>query len=460
MTDAPDGEGIDPTAPSTAHPGRLTAGRHSRQRTGYWVVRVVAAALAVFVLLGVGLEWQIKNRAESGLQGRRVDALPPATTSQTLESTVATSLITGATPVPSTTAAAATTPSTTAVPTNQKAENILLLGSDTRSGTNAAIGVDASTAGVANSDVVMIAHISADRQHVTVLSIPRDTMIPAPTSCRQWNATTGVLSNQVYKPSPGERFHFNAGYSVGGPQCTVTEVQSLTGLHIDRYIGIDFVGFQAMVDALGGITVDICAPVVDTVLGTVVARAGVQQVTGIEALNLVRARDVVGDTSSDLARIRRQQIVLSSILRQVTAAGTLLNPGKLDGFLQAFVKNTVTDNVSIDDLVMLAGSLGNLSPGVVTFYTLPTYSSTITPGALEISEPAAANLFSALRSDLPLATDTPPPTTAATPRTSARSTATAAAPTTSATTSSRRSATSTIESVNAGTNQCAGPGNE
>ncbi len=302
----------------------------------------------------------------------------------------------------------------------------------------------------------MIAHISADRQHVTVLSIPRDTMIPAPTTCHLWNSTTGVVSSQIYQAQPGERFHFNAGYSVGGPRCTVTEVQSLTGLQIDRFIGIDFVGFQAMVDALDGITVDICAPVVDTVLGTVVPKAGVQKITGTQALNLVRARDVVGDTLSDLARIRRQQIVLSAILRQVTTAGTLLNPAKLDDFLQAFVKNTVTDNVTVDDLVMLAGSLGNLTPGIVNFYTLPTTDSTITPGALEVDTPAAQKIFAAMLADRPVTT-TSPTAVARTTAATRGSTRTTASPTDRASTAG---AASTVESVNAGIAQCAGPGNE
>ena len=201
----------------------------------------------------------------------------------------------------------------------------------------------------------MIAHISGDRQHVTVLSIPRDTMIDAPT-CKTWDAATGQLSENDYPVSEGDRWHINSAYSVGGPQCSVRAIQDLTGLKIDRVIGIDFAGFKNMVDALGGISVNVCGPIIDAELGAVVAAGGVQVIEGEQALSLVRARKVEGDTDSDLSRIRRQQIVLSAILQQVTSAGTLLNPAELDAFLQAFVPNTFTDNVTIDDLVTLAQS--------------------------------------------------------------------------------------------------------
>ncbi len=80
-------------------------------------------------------------------------------------------------------------------------------------------------------------------------------------------------------------------------------------------------------------------------------KAGTQTIYGFQALNLVRARHVIGDNASDLSRIRRQQVVLSAILRQVSSAGTLLDPSKLDRFLQAFTANTFTDNVSVSDLV-------------------------------------------------------------------------------------------------------------
>ena len=157
------------------------------------------------------------------------------------------------------------------------------------------------------------------------------------------------------------------------------------------------------------------------------AQGGVQAIGGQQALNLVRARKVQGDTDSDLARIRRQQIVLSSILQQVTSAGTLLNPAKLDAFLQAFVQNTFTDNVTIDDLVTLAQSFGTLDPSRVTFFTLPTVPSSSDPDALDVDEDKAQAVFDALVNDQPLPGEPAATETPSTPVTSAPSTAQSAA---------------------------------
>jgi LCP family protein required for cell wall assembly len=362
--------------------------------------RIAVALVAVIVLAATGWEWVIKSRADAGIISRSVQAIVTDDTN------------------------IATATGTVAPPGSYAPENILLLGSDTRSGDNGNEGnTDASTNdGVANSDTQMIAHISADRQHVTVLSIPRDTMIDAPT-CNEWDAATGQLSDSVYPVSPGDRWHINSAYSVGGPQCSVRAIQDLTGLKIDRVIGIDFAGFQNMVDALGGITVNACGPIIDAELNTVMAQGGVQVIGGQQALDLVRARKVQGDTDSDLARIRRQQIVLSSILQQVTSAGTLLNPATLDAFLQAFVQNTFTDNVTIDDLVTLAQSFGTLDPSRVTFFTLPTVPSSSDPDALDVDQDKAQAVFDALVNDQPLpgepaATETPSTPVAPSPSTS------------------------------------------
>lgn len=404
----------EPTAGSARSP-RSPAHRSHSAGHGMWIAgRIAIALVAVLVLTVTGWEWAIKSRADSGIAARSIDAIVSDDTN------IATATATG---------------TVTAPPGSYTAENILLLGSDTRAGAanSAAGGTDASTSdGVANSDSQMIAHISADRQHVTVLSIPRDTMIDAPT-CKTWDATTGQLSDNTYPVSPGDQWHINSAYSVGGPQCSVRAIQNLTGLRIDRVIGIDFAGFQNMVSALGGITVNVCGPIVDTVLGTVVAQGGVQRIEGDQALNLVRAREVIGDKDSDLARIRRQQIVLASILQQVTSAGTLLNPAKLDAFLQAFVENTFTDNVTIDDLVALAQSFGTLDPSRVTFFTLPTVPSTTTDGALDVNQDKAPAVFDALINDQPLpgepaATETPSTPTAPAPTSAAPDSATTVDP--------------------------------
>ncbi len=399
MTDEPrdptteNGPGDDPTTVTDPTPRHRAPEHHRLLIAG----RIAVALVAILVLTGTGWEWAIKSRADSGIISRSVQAIVSDDTN----------IVT-----------ATATPPPADSNTSYKPENILLLGSDTRVGAanTAAGGVDDSTSDdVANSDTQMIAHVSGDRQHVTVLSIPRDTMIDAPT-CKSWDAKTGKLSEENYPVQPGDRWHINSAYSVGGPQCSVRAIQDLTGLRIDRVIGIDFAGFQNMVDALGGVTVNVCGRIDDAELGVVVADGGVQKIKGDQALSLVRARKVKGDTDSDLARIRRQQIVLSAILQQVTSAGTLLNPVTLDAFLQAFVTNTFTDNVSIDDLVALAQSFGSLDPSRVTFFTLPTVPSASNPDALDVDETKAPAVFDALTNDRRLPGE---PSTAETPAASA-----------------------------------------
>ena len=117
--------------------------------------------------------------------------------------------------------------------------------------------------------------------------------------------------------------------------------------------------------------------------------------------------------------------MLASILQQVTSAGTLLNPAKLDAFLQAFVENTFTDNVTIDDLVALAQSFGTLDPSRVTFFTLPTVPSTTEDGALDVDEDKAAAVFDALINDQPLPGEPAATQAASTPETPAPTSAAA-----------------------------------
>lgn len=382
-------EAEPPAHADRPHRGWLAAGRS------------LVAVLAVLLLVASGTEWVIKMRADAALAAGSVSALEPQ------DSNISPPVTEG--PGPSSQDVAAPV-----IPKSYQAENTLILGSDSRmSAADQKLGGKDDSPG--GSDVVMIAHLSADRSHITIVSIPRDTYIEAP-SCKAWDHETGKQLDQDYT-TPYSMWRINATYAAGGPPCTVKAVQQLTGLKIDRVIIIDFAGFKAMVDALGGIDVNVCAPIIDSNLGTVIKRAGEQHINGKQALRLVRARHVEGDTTSDLARIRRQQKVLSTILRQVTSAGVLLNPVKLDAVLQAFVRNVQSDNVTMDSLLDIAQSLGNLDPKRVTFFTLPTVPDSNGVG-LHPTENSDL-IWRALRADKPLpgeVTDTPS-TTATTPMT-------------------------------------------
>ena len=412
--------GTEPAGAGRTPPPHGPGGRppaHAGGPQHGWLIagRSLVAMVAVLLLLATGTEWVIKARADAVLADRDVSAIVPDDTN------ISTPTVT---PTGPGAAGGNQDPNADGTAKPFQAENILLMGSDTR-----ASQADRKLGGggtiTMQSDVLMIAHLSADRSHVTVVSIPRDLWVTAPT-CKAWDYQTNTLSDKDYV-NQYSQWRITNAYSVGGPQCTVRAVQQLTGLRINRVIIIDFSGFKSMVDALGGITIDACRPIIDGNLGTVLASGGSQHINGTQALNLVRAREVRGDTESDLARIRRQQKVLSTLLRQATSAGVLLNPAKLNSLLQAFVHNVQTDNVTLDDLLNIAQSLGNLDPRRVTFYTLPTHAE---GGGLQMT-PAGPLIWNALVNDRPLPGEvtTPPVRISSSTGAPAGSTSSGSAPT-------------------------------
>ncbi len=382
--------------------GATTAPRHRHPWFNYsW--HIVIAVFSVFVLLVTGIYWNIVRVGNAGLNAGEVDAGIGGGNSYI---TVQPSTSTGTT-------------STGPAPMYDP-ENFLLVGSDTRSGANNIDGGEADLVGVANTDSMMLLHISGDRQHIYAVSLPRDMWAPN-VPCERYNQETDTYSGTADGANLSKQ-HMNSFYGVGGPKCLVDAVENLTQLPIDHYIQIDFSGFQSMVDALGGVTVNACGPIIDETLQTILPTGGEQLINGAQALNLARARKVQGDPSSDLSRIHRQQLILSAILREVKSAGTLLDPGKLTDFVNAFTQNTSTANVSFQSLMDLAESIGNLDPALVNFYTMPTVpdpDDRTDRGSMYMDETAAAPLLNALRNDTPVPgtettpVDTPAPTTTA-----------------------------------------------
>src|SRR4051795_5719184 len=220
-----------------------------------------------------------------------------------------------------------------------KSENILLIGSDSRAFAGGAkFGGNVTGA---RSDTTILVHISADGKKAVLVSIPRDTYTKIPT-CR---TPGGKLSTPEWNK-------FNAAYSVGGPACTIATVEHLTHLRVDHFVEVNFLGFQRMVDALGGVNVCLSHAINDPLrtnpatgghIGSgLVVGAGHHTFKGKEGLAFVRARYAVGD-GSDLGRIKNQQVFISALIRKATSTRLLFNPLKLYHFLDAATKSIRTD---------------------------------------------------------------------------------------------------------------------
>ncbi len=258
-------------------------------------------------------------------------------------------------------------------------ENFLIVGLDSRAGDNANMGAgDTDDADGARSDTVMLVNIPANRKRVVAVSFPRDLAI-TPLQCEAWNPSTGKYGplydakTQTWGPKMiYTETKLNSAFAFGGPKCLVKEIQKLSGLSINRFMAVDFSGFAKMVDALGGVEVCSSTPLHDYELGTVLEQRGRQVLDGSTALNYVRARQVTTEINGDYGRIKRQQLFLSSLLRSLISADTLLDLNKLNNVVNMFISDTVVDNVKSKDLVQLGQSLQGMAAGHVTFVTVPT----------------------------------------------------------------------------------------
>ena len=292
-------------------------------------------------------------------------------------------------------------------------ENYLLVGSDSRAGTNGEVGAGGTAdAAGARSDTVMLAHVPADRGRVVVVSFPRDLEVNRP-ACAEWNNADATYGTTVAPPET--RAKLNSAYSVGGPKCLVQVIQQISGLKINHFVGVDFSGFEALVNQIGGVEVCTTRPLVDNELGTILPNAGTQLINGQTALSYVRARKVDAEGTGDYGRIKRQQRFLSSLLRKAMSTDVLFNFGKLSGFINGFTAATFGQNMNSDSLITLGQSLQGLSAGRVTFITVPTTGTregNEVPNLTEIT-----NVFHAIIDDTPLPGEQgsgPPATTSAT----------------------------------------------
>ena len=288
-------------------------------------------------------------------------------------------------------------------------ENFLIIGVDSRIGANGEMGAgDTSVAEGARSDTIMLVNIPANRKRVVAVSFPRDLAI-APMNCQAWDPETGKYGPVYDKTndewSDNERLttsKLNSAYALGGPKCLVKVIQKISGLAINRFMAVDFAGFSAMVDALGGVEVCSTTPLEDAELGTVLAEAGRQKLDGPTALNYVRARSITTEYNGDYGRIKRQQLFLSSLLRSMISTDTLFDLDKLDQVINTFIDDSFVDNVQTRDLVRLGQSLQGMNAGRITFVTVPTIGYADDEGNEQPRTEDIQALFDAIIDDKPL----------------------------------------------------------
>lgn len=253
-----------------------------------------------------------------------------------------------------------------------RALNILILGLDSRDGDNAEFATD-EVDGV-RSDTVMVMHVSADRRHVTMISIPRDSVVDIP-SCP--TTTPGRFT----QASSNTRFNaaFSLGYNRGGDiesgaMCTMTTVESLTNVQLDGFIAMDFAGFTRTVHALGGVEMCIEQEIYSPKAGHLHLLPGCQTLDRWQAFQLMRARTGVGlGDGSDLTRIRRQQQLLSAIADRALSLNLVTEPHTLLRFLSATTASmTASSNfASINGLTALGMTFNGISSEDIEFMTVP-----------------------------------------------------------------------------------------
>ncbi|WP_069174207.1 LCP family protein [Streptomyces griseus] len=277
-----------------------------------------------------------------------------------------------------------------------KGQNVLVIGSDARTGGNEEFG-GGDKHDIGRSDTAFLFHVYADQRHAVAVSFPRDTLVDIP-PCRLPDGTW---------TKPQSNVMFNSAYTVGqtaegNPACTQNTVEKLTGLRVDHTVVVDFKGFAALTDVVDGVRV--CLP--DDVYrkdlnpkratrGERIFAKGEQIVSGQEALDYVRLRHGIGD-GSDIGRIKRQQAFVASLLKKVKSDG--LTPTRLLPLANAATKSLTVDPGlgSADKLISFAMSLKDIDLHNTKFVTIPwRYQG----ARVAIVEPEADALWAALKAD-------------------------------------------------------------
>ncbi|HEX5997655.1 MAG TPA: LCP family protein [Jiangellales bacterium] len=258
-------------------------------------------------------------------------------------------------------------------PVAKKAMNMLILGSDSR---------DRTPAG-SRADTIMLAHVKEDRRKVQLISIPRDTWVYIPQSADGRHGGTNAK--------------INAALAWGGTSLMLRTVERFTGVRIDHVVLIDFAGFEDIIDALGGVDVQVDRSFTSIAIPFRTFRTGTQRMDGAAALDYARQRQQFPD--GDFTRIRHQQAVIKAVLTEAATSGLLTDPARLDAFLRAVAKAVTVDQAL--SVFQMAAELRHLHGDDLAFLTSPSRGTGRVAGQSVVlpDQARAAALYDAINQD-------------------------------------------------------------
>ncbi|GAB2872684.1 LCP family protein [Streptomyces deserti] len=277
-----------------------------------------------------------------------------------------------------------------------KAINILLIGTDKRTGKGNDKYGDHGSPG--HADTTILLHVSKDRSNATALSIPRDLIVDIP-DCP---TTQEDGSTKIIPGSQGVRFNTSLGQDGRTPSCTMRTVTELTGVKPDNFMVADFNAVKTLTTAVGG--VEVClAKDIDDPDSKLKLSKGTHTIEGEQALAYVRTRHSVG-FGGDLSRIGLQQQFLSALMRKLKSNDTLTSPSKMIKLAEAGTKALTVDSQldSINKLKDLGLELGKLNTKNLTFTTIPVNDNPAekVKATVVLDESKAPQVFKMIRDDV------------------------------------------------------------
>ncbi len=284
-------------------------------------------------------------------------------------------------------------------PKYNNALNLLLIGSDSRSGKNGAIGGRAGIYGQ-RSDTVMIVHISPGRKRIYVLSFPRDSVVPI-YQCNK-DPKDGFPDGQI--AAPGQLEQLNSTFAYGGPSCLWKTLEHTTHIRIDDFVQVNFTGFISVINALGGVEVCLPTAIHPSPYDHLSLTAGRHFLYGQKALDFWRLREDFG-LGSDLQRIQRDQLLMVALVQRILKTGVLHSPTKTLSIVSAIVKAhaLTTDNgLTAQRLIGIGESMSGISRKDIQFIEIPVIQYSGNANWVQFDPTQAPKLFAAVAHDIKL----------------------------------------------------------